>query len=160
MKKSKKKVAVVHCSGACSFTDGVPSCSSGCLSCGECAAVCKKDAVTFDGDSRAALISRELCVGCGLCVKACPQELITLEAAEDTIQVLCSNHDAGRLARQICTASCIACGLCEKNCPSGAIYVTDNCAVTDKNRCIACGMCAVQCPRGVIHDANGIFTAV
>jgi electron transport complex protein RnfB len=160
MKKRKKQVAVVHCFGASHLENGSLACRYGCKQCGLCEAACRLQAISFPENRGAALVSRELCVGCGLCVKACPQNLIRLEPAENTIQPLCSNQEAGKDARKECDTSCIGCGICEKNCPSDAIHIIDCCAVIDPGKCIACGMCAVKCPRGVIRDANGIITAV
>jgi Formate hydrogenlyase subunit 6/NADH:ubiquinone oxidoreductase 23 kD subunit (chain I) len=151
--KSKNK-AVVLCTGG----DGCTVCGFGCLGDGKCAEVCRFDAISIN-TFNVAEVDREKCRGCGLCVKACPQNIIDLVPAEDSYSPRCSNHDKGAEAKKICSSSCIACRICEKACPSGAIAVTDNCAVINHEKCISCGMCATVCPRGVIIDADGIMTA-
>ena len=121
--KSKNK-AVVLCTGG----DGCTVCGFGCLGDGKCAEVCRFDAISIN-TFNVAEVDREKCRGCGLCVKACPQNIIDLVPAEDSYSPRCSNHDKGAEAKKICSSSCIACRICEKACPSGAIAVTDNCAV-------------------------------
>lgn len=149
----EKRAAVVHCWGE---SDPAKRCEYGCLGCGACVSACRKDAIHLN-DRGVAQVDRSSCIGCGLCAKACPQRIITLEPVRATIQVLCSNHDAGAVARKACPESCIACGACERACTSDAIHVIENCAAIDVENCIACGMCATKCPRGVIHDAHGLL---
>lgn len=155
MAKRREKIAVVHCSGG---PDASSRCSEGCISCGACMEVCRFHAIEFN-QNNVAQVKRELCIGCGLCARNCPQHIIEVVLHECTILPLCSNTEAGPVARKACESSCIACGACERACPSDAIHVTDNLAVTDVGLCIACGMCATKCPRGVIRDANGMLAA-
>ena len=151
MAKRTKKIAYVRCRG------GSISCEYGCIGCGMCSAACHLAAIKVEGDGPA-VVDADKCVGCGLCARACPQEIIEIILPDSNIQPKCSNKDMGKAARDACVNSCIACRICEKACPAGAIHVTDNIAVIDKNKCICCGMCAVKCPRGVIRDLHGIMT--
>ncbi len=155
MARRIKRVAVVRCAGGPAPDD---RCEYGCLGCGACVDVCRKDAVKLNQNG-VAQVNRDNCMGCGLCAKACPQGIIDLVPRDQRILELCSNHDAGATARKDCHASCIACGACERVCTCDGIHVSDNLARINLENCISCGMCASKCPRGVIHDVYGIIAA-
>lgn len=139
------------------YSEGISKCRYGCLGGGSCVSACRLGALSI-GDRGIPEVDAVKCAGCGLCVRVCPQNLIDLINCEANIQPACSNRDAGKESRAVCTDSCIACRICEKNCPADAILVIDNHAVIDQGKCIRCGMCAIKCPRGVIRDAHGIMT--
>lgn len=153
-----KLKAVVHCLGECSADGNLGSCTYGCLRCGVCMAACPASAISYPAGRRAAQVDRDRCIGCGNCVQACPQEIISLKPRRGTIKILCSNQDAGKIARGVCPTSCIGCGICAKACPVGAITIKNNRAVMDARKCVSCGMCATKCPRKVIRDVNGVIT--
>ena len=98
------------------------------------------------------------CIGCGKCAKECPRAVISIHDRLNPIVVKCSNHDAGKAARQMCEVSCIGCGLCAKACPASAITVKENLSEIDESLCLSCGQCAVKCPRHAIVDMRGILT--
>lgn len=53
-----------------------------CVSCGACAKVCPRSAITvYKG--MYAKVTRERCVGCGLCAKTCPASVITVVTADE-----------------------------------------------------------------------------
>ncbi len=53
-----------------------------CISCGECAAVCKTGALSTDAHS----YNREKCIACGDCVPVCLGEALTLYGTEYTVE--------------------------------------------------------------------------
>lgn len=169
-----EQVAVVHCSGDCTYTqdkveyDGIESCAAaklifgskgecpyGCMGLGDCAKVCPNDAICVNNGI--AHIDSRRCVGCGLCVKACPNHLISLMADVERVVVTCSNKDKGGITRKACKNGCIGCKKCEKVCSTGAIKVQDNLAVIDYSKCPDCedfGVCARECTTGCIRISN------
>ena len=114
--------------------------------------------VACSGGCRATADCQYGCVGCGKCAKECPRAVISIHDRLNPIVVKCSNHDAGKAARQMCEVSCIGCGLCAKACPAGAITVKENLSEIDESLCLSCGQCAVKCPRHAIVDMRGILT--
>ncbi len=172
-----EKVAVVHCSGDCRFTQdrveysGIESCAAaklifsskgecsyGCMGLGDCAKACPNNAVCIE--SGIARINTKQCVGCGLCVKACPNTVISLMDDVERAVVACNNKDKGAQTRKACKSGCIGCKKCEKVCPSGAIKVVNNLAQIDYSKCPDCedfGICARECTTGciVISDFTG-----
>lgn len=146
-----RPVAVVMCNGGCDLQ----GCKQGCIGCGTCVGVCRKNAIHIN-ERGVAIVDASACIGCGLCARSCEQGIIQLVEREFTITARCSNTEKGSDAKLECDNSCVACGACERACPAGAIHVVDNHAVIDWVHCIACGMCATKCPRNVIRDAFGI----
>ena len=132
-----------------------------CYGCGACVNVCPRGAVHMtqaaDG-SYIPEIDEARCIGCGKCAKECPRAVISIHDRLNPIVVKCSNHDAGKAARQMCEVSCIGCGLCAKACPASAITVKENLSEIDESLCLSCGQCAVKCPRHAIVDMRGILT--
>ena len=139
---------VKSCRAASMLFGGPNSCRFGCLGFGDCAAVCPSGAICMvDGIAR---IDTSLCLGCELCKQTCPKNIITMLPQEAASAVMCSNKQAGAVARKACKNACIACKKCEKACPSGAIAVKDNLAVIDYEKCNYCGLCVTQCPTGCL----------
>ena len=137
------------CSACNSFFQGNKQCSYGCLGFGDCAAVCKFNAIEIvDGIAH---INEELCTGCGACAKVCPDELIYMVPKSSRVCVACSSHDKGAQTRKMCTSGCIGCMKCQKTCKHGAISVDRNLAVVDPSLCTNCGECVEVCPVGCIH---------
>lgn len=149
--RKPRPVAVVMCNGGCDLQ----GCKQGCIGCGTCVGVCRKNAIRIN-ERGVAVVDATACIGCGLCARSCEQGIIQLVEREFTITARCSNTEKGSDARLVCDNSCVACGACERACPAGAIHVTGNHAVIDWSHCISCGMCATKCPRNVIRDAFGI----
>lgn len=163
-----RMTAVVKCSGDCEatredfdfsgvqsckavkrFYGGSGSCKYGCIGLGDCAAVCDNDAVNIVNG--VAKITPLKCVACGKCAAVCPNSLIKLKPLEQSIEVLCSSADNGKLTRLACKNGCIGCKMCERKCPNGAITVTDFHASIDYDKCTNCGICEGVCPAKVIH---------
>ncbi len=139
---------VKNCISASKISGGFKSCSYACLGFGNCADVCKFDALHIvDGIAE---VDLEKCIGCGACVKACPKGLIQLVPKSAKYVVKCSSKDKGVDTKNSCKVGCISCKLCEKNCSSDAIHVEDNIAVIDYKKCTSCGICADKCPRHII----------
>lgn len=163
-----KKVAFVFCNGghqaAEAFTyAGVPSCaaaqqlnggfkkcSSGCLGFGDCVLVCKFGALSMTATG-VPKVDPEKCVNCGACYKCCPKKIIKPLQHKRVCQVICSNHDPGKVARSVCQVACIACGICVKTCPFKAIKLENNLAIIDPALCTHCGLCVSKCPTKAIH---------
>ncbi len=149
-----------HCKGLYGYT-GIPTCAAAsklyggpkacdfaCLGFGDCAAVCKFDAIhVVDG---VAVVDPEKCTGCGACKNACPKHVLFMSTDLEKPVVMCSNHNRGPAAMKMCNTACIACGLCERNCPEGAIKVTDFVARIDYTKCTGCGICMAKCPKKII----------
>ena len=165
--KGEKMVARVFCSGAYDkasvklsykgFADcfaakrmagGPKECQYGCIGLGSCMGVCKFDAIHIENG--VAVVDEEKCVACGACVNKCVQNLIRLVPYDKKHGVLCSNHDRGAVAKNLCSVSCVGCKLCEKNCPEGAVTIKDNLSVIDYEKCVDCGICSEKCPKKII----------
>lgn len=43
-----------------------------CILCGNCYAVCPKNAIAYDNQNEKVIINKNLCVNCGICLKNCP----------------------------------------------------------------------------------------
>lgn len=151
IKKAKSRnVAFVACRENCG------NCLYGCLGCDICKEACKFNAITTD--QGIASVDQNVCIGCGLCAQCCPQHVIQMRSRGQDIMVQCSNHNAGKTAREVCINSCVGCGLCERSCPADAIRVIDQCAQIEQEHCLDCGMCVTICPRKTIVDLRGILT--
>lgn len=172
-KADMRRIAVLKCNGTCAARpeiyeyDGVRSCrimdsvavgtrgcSFGCLGCGDCATVCKFDALSIDPVSGLPLVDAEKCTACGSCVAECPRNLLELRPVgrrDRRVWVACSSRDKGAVARKVCSNACIGCGKCAKTCPFGAIEIADNLAYINPDICKACGKCITVCPTGAIH---------
>ena len=81
------------CKACNAFYQGRRSCTHGCLGYGDCANVCKFDAITIENGL--AVIDREKCTGCGACTKICPNFIIGLAKDTALVHVACSSHDKG-----------------------------------------------------------------
>lgn len=137
-----------NCFAASRIAGGPKECKYGCLGFGSCVEVCKFDAIHVVNG--VAEVDEEKCTSCGQCVAACPRHIIGIVPVSKSYAVLCSNHDKGIIAKNLCTVSCIGCKMCEKNCPVQAITVTDNLARIDYDKCISCGICKEKCPKKII----------
>ncbi len=130
---------------------GVQGCTYGCLGLGDCERACGFDAIhVIDG---LATVDYEACTGCGACEKACPRHIISMVPfkAERVVVIACSNHDPGRVVRQVCKVGCIGCGVCAKL--NDLFNVTDNLAGIDYDRYdpeMDFGPVMDKCPRKTI----------
>jgi len=99
---------------AANLVAGVQGCTFGCLGFGDCAVVCKYNAMHIV--KGLATVDYNKCVGCGACAKVCPRSIITIaEFNEEEIpSVLCSNKDRGKDVTKVCNKGCIGCKACVK----------------------------------------------
>ena len=132
------------CAAASLLYSGQKQCNYGCLGFGDCAKVCRQEAIFLrDG---VAVVDQDKCVGCAVCVAECPKGIIVITETRGRAINRCCSRAPGAIARRQCAAACIGCRLCEKACPAGAIAVTDNLAVVDPAKCTGCGFCQAKCP--------------
>jgi len=94
----------------------VQACVYGCLGFGDCAGVCKYDAINIINNL--ATIDYQKCIGCGACAKACPRNIITMTPfkTEKIFAVACSNKDKGKEVMSVCKVGCITCKACTRHC--------------------------------------------
>ena len=138
---------------AANLVAGVQGCTYGCLGFGDCVEACEFDAIHMV--KGLAVVDYEKCVGCGACERACPRHIISMVPfkAERMLVVACSNHDPGRVVRQVCTIGCIGCGACRRL--NDLFNVTDNLSGVDYDRYdpnMDFGPVVEKCPRkGLIY---------
>lgn len=155
-------VGVPTCRAAKLSTGGTKTCSWGCMGYGDCAAVCKFDALSM-GDDGLPHVDYGKCTGCGMCASECPQNLFALVPKSRTGSiVLCQNRSVVKAAvSKACKTGCIKCEICVKNCPEKCITMENGIPVTDYSKCTSCGICVSKCPTkcyklledGVVHFA-------
>jgi Na+-translocating ferredoxin:NAD+ oxidoreductase RNF subunit RnfB len=166
-------IAVLHCNGSCAnaptkaFYDsalsctfaasiyaGESACPYGCLSCGDCVAVCKFDAIFMNSETKLPKINEYKCTGCSACVKVCPRNLIEIRKKDiygRRVFVACANNEKGATAKKNCSVACLGCGICTKFCSAGAIKIENYLAKIDEAKCNLCYKCVNECPDYAIH---------
>ncbi|MDR1997918.1 MAG: RnfABCDGE type electron transport complex subunit B [Candidatus Margulisbacteria bacterium] len=137
------------CAAAALVQGGHKKCRWACLGFGDCVRACAFGAITL-GEEGLPVIDADKCLDCGVCLKTCPRAVIRRAPRRALRLAACSNHDAGKAARSVCSAACIACGLCVKACPYQAIALQENLAVVDPKKCTNCGVCVEKCPTKVL----------
>lgn len=142
---------ISDCAAAKLIQGGPKACKYGCLGFGNCVRACPFGAMIMGADGLPA-IDKDICTGCGKCVTTCPQSLLVLQSLKAPVQVVCSSHDKGPVARQACKNACLGCGLCVRNCSNGAIKIDKFVAVIDSSKCLNCTdtACLSKCPTGAI----------
>lgn len=164
----EKKVALVRCQGdtsTCSLRfdyDGPPSCRAAslaamgdkgcqysCLGFGDCAAVCRFDAIIVE-EGRIARIDQDKCTGCGMCEKTCPRSVIELVPRKLAVHRVCSSVEKGPAVYDNCMSGCISCGKCVRVCHFGAITLKNGLPEINYSRCMGCMQCADSCPTGAL----------
>ena len=167
IKDEEPTVAVVHCNGGiencalkfeysgnptcaetASLYGGNKACSSACLGCGDCKAVCPENAINVS--ERLAQVDPDRCISCGACISACPKNIIDRIPSSAPVYVACSSKCKGKDVMNACKVGCIACGMCAKVCPHGAVTMQDNLPVFDYTKCTGCLTCVSKCPRHII----------
>lgn len=95
---------------------GSRACTYGCLSWGDCVAVCLFDAIHM---TPAGLpeVNTERCTACNKCINKCPRGLIKLVPIDQKVFILCNSLDPVSHARKACKKSCIGCYICVKQDP-------------------------------------------
>ena len=174
VKEQDPQVAVLRCQGSCdhrpktNYFDGPSSCqleamvyagetdcSFGCLGSGDCAAVCKFDAMYMEDGIP--IVITENCTACNACVVACPKNLLELRPKNKRdlkIYVACANEDKGGIAKKACDVACIGCKKCLKACPKDAITIDSFLAYIDPETCTLCRKCVDVCPTHSIIETN------
>lgn len=116
------------CSSCVRINYDITNLCKGCVA-RACAAVCPKDAISFDTRTSQAHINHDKCVSCGKCFENCPYHAIVYIPIP-----------------------------CEESCPVGAIN-KDEYGVEhiDESKCIYCGKCMNSCPFGAIFEISQIF---
>ncbi len=144
---------IKDCAAAKLVQGGPKACKFGCIGFGNCVKACPFGALSMGADGLP-VVDKEACTGCGACAKNCPQGLLALQSLEAPVQITCSSHDKGAVARKLCTNACIGCGICMRNCPHGAIRLENNLAVVDSAICREkCkeASCLSKCPTKAIQ---------
>ncbi len=93
-----------HTCRQCTDVDGVAPCAD----------VCPVEAIAYDPDVRAWIVSEDDCISCGQCVDACPWGIMTLDPVPDL------------------ALKCDLCGgavRCVEACPTGALSLVDGAGV-------------------------------
>ena len=143
---------VPDCAAAKLVQGGPKGCKYGCIGFGNCVRACPFGALSMGADGLP-IVDKEVCTGCGKCVSTCPQSILALQSFEAPVQVDCSSHDKGAVARKLCKNACIGCGMCMRNCSHGAIKLERNLAVVDSSVCAVCEepTCLAKCPTKAIE---------
>lgn len=144
----------VHdCAAAKLIQGGPKGCKFGCIGFGNCVKACPFGALSMGADGLP-VVDKEICTGCGKCVSTCPQSILVLQTFDAPVQVDCSSHDKGAVARKLCKNACIGCGMCMRNCSHGAIKLERNLAVVDQKLCAECHepTCLSKCPTKAIES--------
>ena len=151
-----KYQGIETCQACETINAGEKACRFGCLSFGDCVAVCPFAAIEMGAEGLPE-INPEKCTACGKCVVACPRDIIILAPLSGKNHIRCVSKDPGAEVRKICEVGCIACGLCVQECPVEAIEIENNRAVLDYKKCINCGLCSLKCPTGTIEFKGKII---
>lgn len=141
------------CAAAKLIQGGPKGCKYGCIGFGNCVRACPFGALSM-GEDGLPIVDKAICTGCGKCVSTCPQALLTLQSFEAPVQVECSSHDKGPVAKKLCQNACIGCGLCMRSCERGAIKIDRFVAVVDQEICKTCAnpTCLAKCPTKAIQE--------
>ncbi len=144
---------VPDCAAAKLIQGGPKGCKFGCIGFGNCVKACPFGALSMGADGLP-IVDKEICTGCGKCVSTCPQSILVLQTFDAPVQVGCSSHDKGAIARKLCKNACIGCGMCMRNCSHGAIKLERNLAVVDQKLCAECQepTCLAKCPTKAIES--------
>lgn len=132
VKEKEKTAAVIRCQGTCQnapdkilytglqscrlanrVSVGKSGCLNGCLRFGDCAKVCKFDALYINPETGLPEVNKEKCTSCLACVNICPRGLFEIRPLK-TVFTACRNKQKGVIARKNCKMACIACMKCTK----------------------------------------------
>jgi len=142
---------VANCRMAISLGGGHKACEYGCLGFGDCAAVCKFDALHMD-ENGLPVVDYGKCTACGACVRICPIHLFTLEPDTTIIYLTCSSLDRGKAVKDVCSVGCIGCGICVKVTGGDAMEMKDNLPFIDYNKSPNLILAHYKCPTNSYID--------
>jgi Na+-translocating ferredoxin:NAD+ oxidoreductase RNF subunit RnfB len=136
------------CAAAYRAQRGGRACAYGCLGHGDCAHVCRFEAIQMSDDALP-IVDPARCTACGDCVTACPAQLFTLEPSESPLILRCNSPLVGEAARASCRVACDGCGRCAADAEAGAICMEQGLPrILDRER--AGARCTQRCPSGAI----------
>lgn len=150
---------VTSCRIAARISSGQTGCPDGCLRLGDCATVCKFDALHLDPESGIPVVDESKCTSCGACVKICPRHLFEIRSLGEgraKVYVACRNTQKGALARKNCSAACIACLKCTKINPQVKVENNLSYIPAEVNPQQFGEQLAATCPTGAIIYQPGL----
>lgn len=143
------------CAAAATVAGGGKGCTWGCLGFGDCAAVCKFDAMAMS-DVGLPVVDIEKCTACGDCVDACPKGLFAIMSLDQHLIVQCRSLIEGDAALDECAVACTACGKCVVDAAPGLIRIERGLAVIDyAKNALATPDATRRCPTGAITWLDG-----
>lgn len=126
-------VGLSTCRSAAVVSGGGKECAWGCLGLGDCAVVCKQDAIALDIHGLPT-VDMSRCTACNDCVEVCPKGLLSLQSVESRLWLACRNRADADLAEAACEVACTACGKCVADAAPGLLSLRDNLVEIDPSR--------------------------
>ena len=138
------------CRAAAMVGGGGKECAWGCLGLGDCATVCKQDAIHLDTHGLP-VVDPDKCTACNDCVEVCPKALFSLQPVSHKLWMACSNRADPDMAEAACDVACIACGKCVADAKGGLLTLRNNLVEVDYayNQNASRDLTA-RCPTGAI----------
>ena len=140
-------IGTPSCTAAAMISGGGKGCAWGCLGYGDCARICKFDAIQMNEHDLPEVLE-DACTACGDCVEACPKDLFSLVPAADRLWVACRNEAAGDGLLEDCRVACTACARCAFDAPD-LVSMADNLPVIVDSQ-TADRAAIERCPTGAI----------
>ncbi|MBK1733967.1 Fe-S cluster protein [Halorhodospira abdelmalekii] len=143
------------CRAAALVAGGGKGCTWGCLGLGDCAVVCRFDAIRLNRYGLP-MIDPQRCTACNDCVEICPKDLLSLQPESHRLWVNCRNQDPQDEAMAQCEVVCTGCGRCAADAPEGLIRIERNLAIIDyEKNALASPVAIERCPTGAIVWLEG-----
>ncbi|HVX39549.1 MAG TPA: (Fe-S)-binding protein [Gemmatimonadaceae bacterium] len=143
------------CGAASAVAGGGKGCAWGCLGYGDCAVVCKFDAITMNSFGLP-VVDPVKCTACGDCVNACPKNLFQITPLDQHLLVQCRSLIEGDDALASCAVACTACGKCVLDAAPGLVSIERGVAVVHyEQNAFADPAATSRCPTGAIVWLEG-----